>query len=84
MAVWGKMFGGIAGFAVGGPFGALMGAALGHAADRHRLTQRGHRMVQGGPGGCRGQRPGGGVQLRGVRRTDQAHRAARRRAKAAG
>lgn len=39
MAVWGKMFGGIAGFAVGGPFGALMGAALGHAADRGSLLE---------------------------------------------
>lgn len=37
MGVWGKMFGGVAGFAVGGPFGALMGAALGHAADRGSL-----------------------------------------------
>ncbi|MBF0872024.1 TerB family tellurite resistance protein [Gluconobacter japonicus] len=37
MAIWGKMFGGVAGFAVGGPFGALMGAALGHAADSGSL-----------------------------------------------
>lgn len=37
MAIWGKMFGGVAGFAVGGPFGALMGAALGHAADNGSL-----------------------------------------------
>ncbi|QDH17203.1 TerB family tellurite resistance protein [Swingsia samuiensis] len=37
MGIWGKMFGGVAGFAVGGPFGALMGAALGHAADNGAL-----------------------------------------------
>jgi DnaJ like chaperone protein len=33
MSYWGKLLGGIAGFAVGGPFGAMVGAALGHAAD---------------------------------------------------
>lgn len=37
MGVWGKMFGGIAGFAVAGPVGALMGLGLGHAADRGQL-----------------------------------------------
>jgi len=31
--VWGKIIGGMAGFAFGGPFGALMGAAFGHAAE---------------------------------------------------
>ncbi len=34
MSYWGKLLGGMAGFALGGPPGALMGAALGHAADR--------------------------------------------------
>jgi DnaJ like chaperone protein len=33
MATWGKIIGGMAGFAMGGPFGAMVGAALGHAAD---------------------------------------------------
>lgn len=33
MGYWGKLIGGFAGFAVGGPFGAMIGAALGHAAD---------------------------------------------------
>jgi DnaJ like chaperone protein len=33
MSYWGKLFGSVAGFAMGGPPGALMGAALGHAAD---------------------------------------------------
>jgi len=37
MGIWGKMFGGVAGFVVGGPYGAIMGAALGHAADRGSL-----------------------------------------------
>jgi DnaJ like chaperone protein len=31
--VWGKIIGGMAGFAFGGPFGAIMGAAFGHAAE---------------------------------------------------
>jgi len=31
---WGKVLGGMAGFAMGGPFGAVIGAALGHAADQ--------------------------------------------------
>jgi DnaJ like chaperone protein len=33
MGYWGKIIGGMAGFAMGGPFGAVVGAALGHAAD---------------------------------------------------
>jgi len=31
--VWGKIIGGVTGFALAGPFGAVVGAALGHAAD---------------------------------------------------
>ena len=34
MSYWGKLLGGMAGFAMGGPFGAVVGAALGHAADQ--------------------------------------------------
>jgi DnaJ like chaperone protein len=34
MGYWGKLLGGVAGFAVGGPAGAMMGAALGHAVDQ--------------------------------------------------
>ena len=34
MGIWGKFFGGLAGFAMGGPLGALFGAAAGHAVDR--------------------------------------------------
>ena len=31
--MWGKIIGGVAGFAMGGPIGAIAGVALGHAAD---------------------------------------------------
>ena len=31
--MWGKIIGGMAGFAMGGPMGGVMGAALGHAAE---------------------------------------------------
>ena len=41
MAYWGKLFGGMAGFAMGGPFGAMIGAALGHAADQGRFVMGG-------------------------------------------
>lgn len=34
--MWGKIFGSFAGFAMGGPVGALFGAAAGHAYDRMR------------------------------------------------
>jgi DnaJ like chaperone protein len=34
LGVWGKIIGGVAGFFTGGPLGAVMGAALGHAADQ--------------------------------------------------
>ena len=33
MAIWGKILGGVAGFAAGGPLGAIAGATLGHALD---------------------------------------------------
>lgn len=39
MSYWGKVLGGMAGFAMGGPFGAVLGAALGHAADQGALPQ---------------------------------------------
>jgi DnaJ like chaperone protein len=37
MSYWGKIIGSVAGFAMGGPVGALFGAALGHAADQGAL-----------------------------------------------
>ena len=36
MSIWGKVIGGMAGFAMGGPLGAIMGAVAGHAVDRMR------------------------------------------------
>lgn len=44
MAVWGKVIGGVAGFAFGGPVGAIAGAALGHAADTGDLGSFGARL----------------------------------------
>lgn len=41
MGYWGKIIGGMAGFAVGGPFGAVVGAALGHAADSGAVSNLG-------------------------------------------
>ncbi|MDP2698647.1 TerB family tellurite resistance protein [Thalassospira sp.] len=34
MSIWGKIIGGTAGFALGGPLGALLGTAAGHVVDR--------------------------------------------------
>jgi DnaJ like chaperone protein len=36
MSIWGKILGGVGGFAVGGPLGAIIGAVAGHAVDRMR------------------------------------------------
>jgi len=40
MSIWGKIIGGAAGFALGGPIGAVVGVAAGHFVDR--ATTRGH------------------------------------------
>lgn len=37
MSYWGKFIGGMAGFAMGGPVGALFGMAMGHAADQGKF-----------------------------------------------
>ncbi|MBC8338144.1 MAG: co-chaperone DjlA [Rhodospirillales bacterium] len=34
MSIWGKVIGGVGGFAIGGPLGAIMGAVAGHAYDK--------------------------------------------------
>jgi DnaJ like chaperone protein len=39
MSYWGKLLGGVAGFAMGGPLGAMVGAALGHAAESGALPK---------------------------------------------
>ena len=36
MSIWGKIIGGVGGFALGGPIGALLGGLAGHAVDRFR------------------------------------------------
>lgn len=41
MGFWGKILGSMAGFAMGGPFGAMVGAALGHAADQGAIPRAG-------------------------------------------
>ncbi len=40
MTVWGKVLGGATGFAMGGPFGALLGGLAGHAVDWMRDSTR--------------------------------------------
>jgi len=45
MAFWGKIIGGIAGFAMGGPAGAMFGATLGHAADSGSLPNFGPARI---------------------------------------
>jgi len=44
MAFWGKIIGGVTGFAFAGPIGAVAGAALGHAADTGDLGSFGARI----------------------------------------
>ena len=39
MSIWGKIIGGAAGFALGGPIGALLGVVGGHAIDRYAEDQ---------------------------------------------
>lgn len=39
IGMWGKFFGGLTGFTFGGPLGALVGAAAGHAFDKLREDQ---------------------------------------------
>jgi DnaJ like chaperone protein len=39
MSIWGKVLGGVGGFAIGGPLGAIIGAVAGHAVDRLRDVQ---------------------------------------------
>jgi DnaJ like chaperone protein len=39
VSIWGKIIGGAAGFAIGGPIGALLGVVGGHALDRYAEDQ---------------------------------------------
>ena len=36
MSIWGKLIGGAAGMALGGPIGAILGIAAGHGVDKVR------------------------------------------------
>jgi DnaJ like chaperone protein len=47
MGYWGKIIGGTAGFFVGGPYGAVVGAALGHAADSGSVDSIRRPFMQG-------------------------------------
>jgi DnaJ like chaperone protein len=51
MTYWGKLFGGVTGLWMGGPIGAVVGAALGHAADKGSLPGLGTKLnaVPSGP-----------------------------------
>src|SRR5262249_21555426 len=40
MQIWGKIVGGTAGFAIGGPIAALLGVMAGHAVDHYVLEGR--------------------------------------------
>jgi DnaJ like chaperone protein len=45
MNYWGKILGGVAGFAMGGPMGGLFGMALGHAADNGAIPNIAGRAI---------------------------------------
>src|ERR1700742_3084709 len=47
MGYWGKIIGGTAGFFVFGPYGAVIGAALGHAADSGSVESLRRPFLQG-------------------------------------
>ena len=42
MSVWGKIIGGTAGFALGGPLGAILGIAAGHGMDKANKLNQNH------------------------------------------
>ena len=39
MSIWGKIIGGMSGFALGGPLGAILGLAAGHAIDKAKSSR---------------------------------------------
>ncbi len=47
MSIWGKVIGGAAGFALGGPIGAILGVAAGHFVDRMAVGRRVRRLGAG-------------------------------------
>lgn len=46
MSIWGKVVGGVAGFAMGGPLGALIGGVAGHMYDQRKDAE--DALLQGG------------------------------------
>ncbi len=46
MSIWGKILGGVTGFAIGGPIGAIIGTLAGHAVDSARSKRRGSLGVE--------------------------------------
>jgi len=57
MSIWGKIIGGVAGFAVGGPLGALFGGLAGHAVDGMRADAQNrdvNTQIPPGAGGTDG------------------------------
>jgi DnaJ like chaperone protein len=57
MNIWGKLIGGAAGFALGGPEGTLVGALAGHFVDMYIGWAEGHAPGKGAPGRGKGGRP---------------------------
>ena len=51
MSIWGKVIGGVTGFALGGPVGAILGTVAGHAVDKIRAQEAADGTIEGGPGG---------------------------------
>lgn len=47
MSIWGKLLGGAAGFAIGGPIGLLIGVAAGHLADNVRVRAGQKKLAAG-------------------------------------
>lgn len=48
MSIWGKVIGGVAGFAMGGPLGALLGGIAGHMYDKQKAGD--DAILRGGAG----------------------------------
>lgn len=57
--MWGKIIGGVAGFAMGGPLGAMAGMALGHAAESGGLQRIGAAGMNAATGQARARLGGG-------------------------
>ena len=45
MSIWGKVLGGAAGFALGGPIGAILGVMAGNAFDKKKQRSFNHSQI---------------------------------------